>query len=74
MSSPITLLVEEGECDVNKLGELGIETKKIAWQYVLETSCIVNTGADISFATDEVRDALGRGPLKDAAEMNNKAK
>ena len=29
MSTPITLLVEEGECDVNKLGEFGIETKKI---------------------------------------------
>ena len=27
MSTPITLLVEEGECDVNKPRELGIETK-----------------------------------------------
>ena len=34
MSTPITLLVEEGECDVNKLGELGIETKKIGGQIV----------------------------------------
>ena len=66
MSTPITLLVEEGECDVNKLGELGIETKKIGGQYVLETSCIVDTGADISCTTDEVRDALGRAPLTDA--------
>ena len=66
MSTPITLLVEEGECDVNKLGELGIETKKIGGQYVLETSCIVDTRVDISCTTDEVRDALGRAPLTDA--------
>ena len=66
MSTPITLLVGEKECDVNKLGELGIETKKIGGQYVLETSCIVDTGADISCTTDEVRDALGRAPITDA--------
>ena len=28
--------------------------------------CIVDTGADISCTTDEVRDALGRAPLTDA--------
>ena len=66
MSTPITLLVEEGECDVNKLGELGIETKKIGGQCVLETLCIADTWADISCTTDEVRDALGRATLTDA--------
>ena len=66
MSTPITLLVEEGECDVNKLGELGIETMKIGGQYFLETSCIVDTCADISCTTDEVKDALGKAPLMDA--------
>ena len=66
MSTPITLLVEEKECDIERLAELGIETKKIGNQFILETSCIVDTGADISCPTDEVRDALGRAPLTDA--------
>ena len=35
-------------------------------QYILETSCIVDTGANISCTTDEVRDALVRAPLTDA--------
>ena len=35
-------------------------------QYILETSCIVDKGADISCTTDEVRYALGRAPLTDA--------
>merc|ERR1711895_187752 len=43
-----------------------METKKIGGQYILETSCIVDTGANISYTTDEVRDALGRAPLTDA--------
>ena len=66
MSTPITLLAEHGECDVDKLRRLGIETKDIGGQYVLETSCIVDTGADISCTTNEVREALGRAPLTDA--------
>ena len=59
MSTPITLMVEETECNMERLAELGIETKKMGSQFILETSCIVDTGADISCTTDEVRDALG---------------
>ena len=33
-STPITLLAEHGECDVDKLRRLGIETKDIGGQYV----------------------------------------
>ena len=60
MATPITLLAEHGECDVDKLRILGIEAKDIGDQYVLETNCIVYTGADISCTTNEVREALGR--------------
>ena len=60
MSTPITLMVEEKECNMERLAELGIETKKMGNQFILETSGIVDTGADISCTTDEVRDALGR--------------
>ena len=66
MSTPITLMVDETECDLERLTELGIETKKMGIQYILEASCIVDTGADISCTTDEVSDALGRAPLTDA--------
>ena len=63
MSTPIILIVEETECNMEKLAELGIETKKMGSQFILETSCIVDTGENISCTTDEVRDALGRAPL-----------
>ena len=63
LATPITLLAE---CEVDKLKLLGIEVRDVGGQYILETNCIVDTGADISCTTNEVREALGRAPLTDA--------
>ena len=59
MATPITLLAEHRECEVDKLKLLGIEVRDVGGQYILETNCIVDTGADISCTTNEVREALG---------------
>ena len=66
MSTPITIMENKTECNIDKLNELGIESREMGDQVKLETSCIVDTGADISCTTNEVRDALGRAPLTDA--------
>ena len=50
---------------MDKIQNLGIETQDIAQYYLLETTCIADTGADICCASDEVREALGRAPLVD---------
>ena len=63
MATPITLLTEHGECNVDKLRILGIEAKDIGGQYVLDTNCIEDTKADISCTTNEVREARGRAPI-----------
>ena len=66
MLFPITLLAEHGEFDVDKLKLLGIDVKDVGGHYLLATSFIVDTGADISCTTNDVREALGRPPLTDA--------
>ena len=58
MATPITILVEKGVCRTNKLQNLGIKTQGAGQNYLLETTCIADTGADICCASDEMREAL----------------
>ena len=51
---------------MDKLQNLGIKTQDTGQNYLLETTCIADTGADICCASDEMREALGRAPLMDA--------
>ena len=51
---------------MSKLQDLGIKTQDAGHNYLLETTCIADTGADICCASDEMREALGRAPLVDA--------
>ena len=62
MATPITVLAEQGECKVDKLKLLGIDVNDAGGKYILETNCIVDTGADISCTTNEVKGAIGRAP------------
>ena len=49
-----------------KLQNLGMKTQDTGQNYLLETKCIADMGADICCASDEMREALGRAPLIDA--------
>ena len=67
MATSMTILVEKEACRMSKLQDLGIRTQDTGPNYLLETTCIADTGADICCASDEMREALGRAPLRDAS-------
>ena len=67
MVSSMTILVEKEACGMNKLQNLGVKIQDAGQNYLLETTCIVDTGADICCASDKMREALGRAPLRDAS-------
>ena len=64
MASSMTILVEKEVC---KLQNLGIKIQDAGQNYLLETTCFTDPGADICCASDEMREALGRAPLRDAS-------
>ena len=66
MATLMQILVEKGACRMSKLQDLGIKTQDAGRNYLLETTCIADTGADICCTSDEMREALGRAPLRDA--------
>ena len=47
MASSMTILVEKEACRMGKLQDLGIKTQDAGQSYLLETTCIADTGADI---------------------------
>ena len=51
---------------MDKLQNLGIKTQDTVQNYLIETTCIVDMGADICCASDDMREALGRARLIDA--------
>ena len=66
MISPVTIQVDKEICEVKKLERMGIETQEDGDNYLLEVMAIVDTGADVSCVSNEMREGLGRAPLKDA--------
>merc|ERR1712208_85848 len=62
----MTVQVGKETCDVLKLRKMGIEIQEDGENYLLELTGIVDTGADVSCASDEMREGLGRAPLRDA--------
>ena len=64
--SSMTIQVGKETCEVEKLRKMGIEIQEDGENYLLEVTGIVDTGADVSCASDEMREGLGRAPLRDA--------
>ena len=63
----MTILVEKEACEIEKVRDLGINIQDDGENYLLEVTGIVDTGADICCASDGMREALGRAPLRDAS-------
>ena len=58
MISSMTIQVDKETCEVEKLRKMGIEIQEDGDNYLLEVTGIVDTGADVSCASDEVRGGL----------------
>ena len=66
MISSMTIQVDKEICEVKKLEKMGIEIQEDGDNYLLEVMGIVDTGADVSCVSNEMREGLGRAPLRDA--------
>ena len=52
MISSMTIQVDKETCEVEKLRKMGIEIQEDGDNYLLEVTGIVDTGADMSCASD----------------------
>ena len=66
MVSSMTIQMDKERCEVEKLKKMGIEIQEDGDNYLLEVTGIADTGADVSCVSDELREGLGRAPLRDA--------
>ena len=66
MISSMTVQVDKDLCEPKKLERMGIEVQEDGDNLLLEVMGIVDTGADVSCVSNEMREGLGRAPLKDA--------
>ena len=64
MATPITILVENGVCRINKLQDLGIKTQDAAQNFLIETTCIADTGTDICSLEQTVKMSASSGICK----------
>ena len=66
MISSMTVQVDKNLCEPRKLERMGIEVQEDGDNLLLEVMGIVDTGADVSCVSNEIREGLGRAPLRDA--------
>ena len=66
MISSMTVQVDKDLCEAKKLEQMGIEVQEDGDNLLLEVMGIVDTGADVSCVSNEMREGLGRAPLRDA--------
>ena len=66
MITPITVMGSIKSADMDLARSLNLNTKEIGEDFVVETSGVVDTGADVAVGDKTIRKVLGREPLPDA--------